>query len=142
MRRLPIPVLALSLTLLSACAEESTNVSGTTGSQAISEAAPSPPQRPRSIVEVQENFDRNKATFISIFNQANRADSRISVGEIRLRITIAPDGTVSECSVVSSTYDNPEFEQKIANAVRQLHFRAKDEPPFTIESYPITFHPM
>jgi outer membrane biosynthesis protein TonB len=96
----------------------------------------------RSILQVQEIFDRNQASFYSIYNRAARADPSISDGRIVLHLVIAPDGSVTSCSLVSSTFNNPDFEGKVMARVRLLNFGAKSVPPFDVPHYPIDFRPM
>ena len=96
----------------------------------------------RSLAEIQEVFDRNQQHFYSIYNRASRDNPSIDTGKIVIRITIAPDGSVTDCSIVSSSFNAPDFEQKILDRVRLLHFSAKNVPPFTYPDYPISFHPM
>ena len=61
---------------------------------------------------------------------------------ITISITIAPDGSVTACSVVSSSFNNPDFEQKLRQRIMLFHFLPKAVPPFTYGTYPIDFHPM
>ena len=96
----------------------------------------------RSLTEIQEVFDRNKSSFISIFNRAQRDNTNITDGTISVKISIAPDGSVTECSIVGSTFNDPDFERKVRDRVMALHFRPKSVPPFVVASYPIQFHPM
>jgi TonB family protein len=96
----------------------------------------------RNITEVQEVFDRNKTGIVSIYNRAARENTNISDGTIFVRLNIAPDGSVTECSLVSSTFHDPDFERKVLERVRTLHFKPKNVPPFIVASYPIQFHPM
>jgi TonB family protein len=96
----------------------------------------------RSLTEVQEVFDRNKSSFVSIFNRAQRDNTNISDGTISVRIAISPNGDVTECTIVSSTFNDPDFERKVRDRVLALHFRPKSVPPFVVASYPIAFHPM
>jgi outer membrane biosynthesis protein TonB len=96
----------------------------------------------RSLTEIQEVFDRNKRDFISIFNRAQRDNTNISDGTISVRLNIAPDGSVTECTIVGSTFNDPDFERRVRDRVMALHFRPKSVPPFIVASYPIQFHPM
>jgi TonB family protein len=96
----------------------------------------------RTLEEIQEVFDRNKGSFNAIYNRAMRTNANIGDGKIVVKITIAPDGSVTECSLVHSTFNDPDFERKIIARIQLLHFAAKAVPPFTLSSYPIEFHPM
>jgi len=96
----------------------------------------------RTLAEIQEVFDRNKGPLISIYNRQQRENANMGDGSITIRLTIAPDGSVTDCAVVSSTFHDPDFERKIVERIKLFHFQAKSVPPFTYGSYPIQFHPM
>jgi len=96
----------------------------------------------RNIQEIQEIFDRNKGSLTSIYNRAARENSSMGEGKLVVKLTIAPDGSVTQCSVVSSSFNDPDFERKIVERILLFKFQAKNVPPFTYASYPIEFHPM
>jgi len=96
----------------------------------------------RSIQEVQEVFDRNKAGFNSLYNRAARENPSISAGQIVVHLVIAPDGSVQQCTVVSSSFNDPDFEQKVIQRIKLLNFGSKSVPPFDVAHYPINFQPM
>ena len=96
----------------------------------------------RSLSEIQEVFDRNKGALQSIYIRAQRESAGMDAGKITISITIAPDGSVTACSVVSSSFNNPDFEQKLRQRIMLFHFLPKAVPPFTYGTYPIDFHPM
>lgn len=93
----------------------------------------------RSLAEIQEVFDRNKAPMVAIYNRSARQTPGMDSGRIVLSLLIAPDGSVTSCSIVSSSFNSPELEQKILARVRQLNFGAKNVPPFSYPNYPISF---
>ncbi|HET8881979.1 MAG TPA: AgmX/PglI C-terminal domain-containing protein [Solimonas sp.] len=95
----------------------------------------------RTLEEIQLTFDRSKGAFYAIFNRAMREDPNIGSGKIVVSLTIAPNGSVTDCKVVSSTFNNPELERKVVARVLLLNFGAKDVPPFTFPNYPINFLP-
>ena len=96
----------------------------------------------RTIQEIQEIFDRNKGSLTSIYNRQARENTSMGDGKLVLKLTIAPDGSVTQCSVVSSSFNDPDFERKIVQRILLFKFQAKSVPPFTYGSYPIEFHPM
>lgn len=96
----------------------------------------------RTLEEIQEVFDRNKGSFNAIYNRAMRSNANIADGKIVVKLTIAPDGTVTECTLVHSTFNDPDFERKVIARIELLRFPPKAVPPFTLSSYPIEFHPM
>lgn len=95
----------------------------------------------RSLKELQLAFDRNKSSLFSIFNRAARESADVGAGKIVVSLTIAPDGSVTRCELVSSSFGNPDLEQKILQRVRMLNFGAKNVPPYTYANYPISFLP-
>jgi hypothetical protein len=96
----------------------------------------------RSLAEIQEVFDRNKGSLTSIYNRQARENPNMGDGKLVLKLTIAPDGTVTQCTVVSSSFNDPDFEHKIVQRILLFKFATKNVPPFTYNSYPIEFHPM
>ncbi|MDR3416191.1 MAG: TonB family protein [Nevskia sp.] len=95
----------------------------------------------RTLTEIQEVFDRNKAALISIYNRQARESPNMGDGKIVVKFTIAPDGSITACSIVSSSFNDPDFERKIIERIKLFHFASKNVPPFSYGSYPIEFHP-
>lgn len=95
----------------------------------------------RTLEEIQLTFDRNKGAFYAIFNRAMRENPGLGAGKIVVSLTIAPSGSVTDCSLVSSTFNDPDLERKVIQRVLLLNFGAKDVPPFTYPNYPINFLP-
>ena len=93
----------------------------------------------RSLAEIQEVFDRNKSPMVAIYNHSARQTPGMDSGRIVLSLLIAPDGSVTQCAIVSSSFNNAELEQKILARVRMLNFGAKNVPPFSYPNYPISF---
>ena len=54
---------------------------------------------------------------------------------------IAPNGAVTDCKLVSSSFNDAELERKVIQRVMLMNFGAKDVPPFTYPNYPIVFMP-
>lgn len=95
----------------------------------------------RTLEEIQLTFDRSKSAFFAIFNRAARENAGMGAGKVIVNLTIAPDGSVTRCEIVSSSFSNPELEQKILMRVKMLNFGAKNVPVFTFPNYPINFIP-
>ncbi|MFC4253338.1 AgmX/PglI C-terminal domain-containing protein [Sinimarinibacterium flocculans] len=95
----------------------------------------------RTLEEIQLIFDRNKGAITSIYNRAARDNPNLGAGKIVISLTIAPNGSVTDCKLVSSTFNNPDLERKIVQRVMLMNFGAKDVPAFTYPNYPITFLP-
>jgi len=96
----------------------------------------------RTLEEIQLAFDRKKGTFSSIYRRAAmESESLAQGGKIIVSITIAPSGEVTDCRLVSSTFNDPDLERKIIQSVMSLRFEAKSVPPFTYPNYPIVLIP-
>jgi len=93
----------------------------------------------RSDEEIQIVFDRYKATFYRLYNRELRNNPALK-GQMVLRLTIEPDGSVSMCAVQSSDMNAPDLAAQVMSRVRSMNFGAKDGPAVTI-SYPIDFLP-
>ena len=94
----------------------------------------------RTLEEIQEVFDRNKASFYSMYNRALRENQELR-GKIVVSLTIAPNGQVTDCQLVSSELGDPDLERKVVQRVMLLQFKPKDVPSFTYPNYPIVFLP-
>lgn len=94
----------------------------------------------RTLEEIQLVFDRNKASFYSMFNRALRDNSELR-GKVVVKLTIAPSGAVTACELVSSELGDADLERKVVQRVLLLNFGAKNVPEFTYPNYPIVFLP-
>lgn len=95
----------------------------------------------RTLDEIQKTFDRAKSPFYAIFNRAMRENPNIGAGKIIVSLTIAPDGSVTDCRLVSSSFGDASLESRVIQRVKLLNFGAKDVPTFTYPNYPINFLP-
>ena len=93
----------------------------------------------RSLEELQLVFDRNKGAFYTMYQRELRQNPNAR-GKIVVRMTIAPSGRVTACSIVSSEMHSPEFEKKVVARVLLLDFGPKNVGDFTVD-YPIFFFP-
>ena len=93
----------------------------------------------RTDEEIQIVFDRHKAALYRLYNQELRMDPSLQ-GQLVLRLTIEPDGSVSLCQLQTSDMDAPMLAQQVIGHVRAFDFGAKDVPAVTI-IYPIDFLP-
>lgn len=94
----------------------------------------------RTLEEIQLVFDRNKASFYSMFNRALRENPDLR-GKVVVKLTIAPSGAVTACELVSSELGDPDLEAKVIARVKLLNFGAKNVPEYTYPNYPIVFLP-
>ncbi len=98
------------------------------------------PSASRTDEEIQIVFDRHKAALYRLYNRALRSNPTLK-GQIVLRMTIEPDGSVSLCEVKSTDMKAPELAERVVARVKTFDFGAKEGiPPVTI-IYPIDFLP-
>lgn len=93
----------------------------------------------RTDEEIQIVFDRYKAALYRLYNKELRKDPTLR-GQIVLRLTIEPDGSVSLCELKSSDMTAPELTAQVVERVKAFDFGAKPVPAITI-FYPIDFLP-
>jgi TonB family protein len=93
----------------------------------------------RSEEEIALVFDRNKGAIYALYTRALRDKPNLQ-GKLVLELTIAPDGTVTHCAVVSSELNDPELERKLVARVKMFRFEAKDVGAITVTK-PIDFFP-
>ncbi len=93
----------------------------------------------RTDEEIQIVFDRYKASFYRLYNRELRNNPALK-GQMVLRLTIEPDGSVSMCVLQSTDMDASDLATQVVSRVRTINFGAKDVPAVTIV-YPIDFLP-
>ena len=101
--------------------------------------ARSGPSAARTDEEIQIVFDRYKASFYRLYNRELRNNPALK-GQMVLRLTIEPDGSVSMCVLQSTDMDAPDLATQVVGRVRTINFGAKEVPAVTIV-YPIDFLP-
>ena len=94
----------------------------------------------RTDEEIQIVFDRYKASLYRLYNRELRNDPTLR-GQIVLRLTIEPDGSVSFCELQSSDMGAPTLAGQIVNRVRTFDFGAKEDIVAITIIYPIDFLP-
>jgi TonB family protein len=93
----------------------------------------------RSEEEIALIFDRNKSAIYSIYTRALREKPELR-GKLVLELTIAPDGAITRCDVVSSELGDPELERRLVARIKQFRFEARDVGTITVTK-PIDFFP-
>jgi TonB family protein len=93
----------------------------------------------RSREEIERVFDRNKGAIYTLYNRALRENPGLQ-GKVVLRLTIASDGRVTFCEVVSSELNDPDLEQKLVQRVLLFQFEPRDVESITTTK-PIDFFP-
>ena len=93
----------------------------------------------RSREEIELVFDKNKGAIFSLYNRALRMDPSLE-GKLVLRLTIAPNGTVTFCENISSELGDADLENKLVQRIKLFRFEAKDVEAITTTK-PIDFFP-
>ena len=94
----------------------------------------------RTDEEIQIVFDRHKAALYRLYNRELRKNPTLK-GQMVLRMTIEPDGSVSMCEVKSSDLKSPALSKNVVSRVRGFDFGAKSGIPAITIVYPIDFLP-
>src|SRR5467141_907530 len=94
----------------------------------------------RTDEEIQIVFDRYKASFYRLYNRELRNNPALK-GQMVLRLTIEPDGSVSMCALKSTDMDAPDLATQVVSRVRTINFGSKDGVPTVTIVYPIDFLP-
>ncbi len=94
----------------------------------------------RTDEEIQIVFDRYKAALYRMYNRELRRDPTLR-GQIVLKLTIEPDGSVSMCELHSSSMDAPELAAQVVERVKLFDFGAKEDIVAVTIIYPIDFLP-
>ena len=97
------------------------------------------PKHRRTEEEIQLIFDRNKGALYTIYLRELRVNPDAH-GKLVVRLTIAPSGAVTACSVVASDFSSAEFGQRIVARIMLMDFGPKAVGDFTMD-YPVTFFP-
>jgi protein TonB len=94
----------------------------------------------RSREEIERVFDTNKGRIFTLYNRALRENPALQ-GKVVLRLTIAPDGRVTFCEVVSSELGDAALEKALVQRVLQFQFEARDDIESITTTKPIDFFP-
>ena len=94
----------------------------------------------RTDEEIQIVFDRYKAALYRLYNRELRKDPTLR-GQLVLKLTIEPDGTVSMCALQATDMNAPELTAQVVDRVRTINFGAKDGVQALTIVYPIDFLP-
>ena len=94
----------------------------------------------RTDEEIQIVFDRYKASYYRLYNRELRNNPTLQ-GQIVVRLTIEPDGSVSMCVLHSTDMDAPELAAQVVERVKSMNFGAKEGVQAVTIVYPIDFLP-
>jgi len=98
------------------------------------------PSAGRTDEEIQIVFDRYKAALYRLYNRELRRDPTLR-GQLVLKLTIEPDGSVSMCRLHSSDMGAPDLADQIVARVSGFDFGAKEDIAAMTIIYPIDFLP-
>ncbi len=94
----------------------------------------------RTDEEIQIVFDRYKAALYRLYNRELRKDPTLR-GQIVIKLTIEPDGTVSFCALQSTDMNAPVLAEQVVDRVATFDFGAKEDIAAVTIIYPIDFLP-
>jgi len=94
----------------------------------------------RSREEIERVFDANKGRIFTLYNRALRENPALQ-GKVVLRLTIAADGRVTHCEIVSSELNDPALESGLVQRVLQFQFEPRDDVESITTTKPIDFFP-
>ena len=94
----------------------------------------------RTDEEIQIVFDRYKAALYRLYNRELRKDPTLR-GQIIIKLTIEPDGSVSFCALQSSDMGAPTLADQVVTRVSTFDFGAKEDIAAVTIIYPIDFLP-
>jgi hypothetical protein len=94
----------------------------------------------RTDEEIQIVFDRFKASLYRLYNRELRKDPTLR-GQMILKLTIEPDGSVSFCVMQSSDMNAPTLVQQVVDRVTTFDFGEKEDIAAVTIIYPIDFLP-
>jgi protein TonB len=94
----------------------------------------------RSEEEIQEVLDRNKGAMYTLYNRELRRAPSLQ-GKLVISITIASDGRVTRCTIVSSELDSASLEQQLVKLVKGIRFGDKPGVATVTTKIPVEFFP-
>jgi outer membrane biosynthesis protein TonB len=94
----------------------------------------------RTDEEIQIVFDRYKAALYRLYNRELRKNPTLR-GQVIIKLTIEPDGTVSFCALQSSDMNAPVLAEQVIERVTTFDFGAKEDISAVTIIYPIDFLP-
>ena len=94
----------------------------------------------RTDEEIQIVFDRYKAALYRLYNRELRRDPTLR-GQIIIKLTIEPDGSVSFCALQSTDMNATTLTEQVVGRVSTFDFGAKEDISAVTIIYPIDFLP-
>jgi len=94
----------------------------------------------RPYEEIELVFQKNKGRIFSLYNRALRSDPSLQ-GKVVVELTIAPNGKVIKCRIVSSELHNPQLEEQLISRIKLFQFQPRNNVDTLVVKYPIDFLP-
>ena len=94
----------------------------------------------RSQEELRLVFEQYKVQFDRIYRGALRKNPTLS-GSVTLRLDVQPDGTVSQCTVLTSELNDARLHKRLESKCRQMTFASRPGVDLTVVEFPIRFMP-
>ena len=91
----------------------------------------------RLLPEADEVMKQAQPDFSRLFTEYRRRHPEAKTGQIVLAYTVLPNGEVRECHLLSSTYQDSDFENQMIEQIKRLRF--KSEPGTAWTSYTVSF---
>ncbi|WP_343858145.1 AgmX/PglI C-terminal domain-containing protein [Aliiglaciecola litoralis] len=88
---------------------------------------------------IRKGFGANKGALYTIYRRALRDDPSLQ-GKITVNLEIAPNGSVTTITLVSSELDYPQLEEKLLARIKLINFGSANVTP-TITNYSLDFLP-
>lgn len=95
--------------------------------------------RYRSEKDINRTLRANHNTIHTAYQRGLRRNPLLK-GKTLFHIVIEPDGSVSECSIISSGLGRPKLERELVQRIKHINFGAEDVET-TATDFPITFLP-
>ncbi len=93
----------------------------------------------RSHEVIERVFQKNKGAIFSIYNRELRKDPSLQ-GKIVFELTIAANGSVIKCIILSSELKHKKLEKRLISKIKKFKFANKKVDVFIV-TYPIDFLP-
>lgn len=94
----------------------------------------------RTTEEIKLAFDANKSAIYGLYRRALRQNPLLE-GRVVVKLTVAPGGEVTECSIVSSALNDPDLEAKLVARIQLISFGARKGVETWTGTYAIDFVP-
>lgn len=117
-----------------------TQVATAAGTPALAEVRAKERSPKRTPEEIKLAFDANKSAIYGLYRRALRQNPLLE-GRVIVKLTVAPSGEVTACSIVSSALNDPDLESKLVARIQLINFGARAGVETWTGDYHIDFVP-